>query len=106
MAKKKNNVADEVDKNVQSDNVDLQESDEIIQVEIPSVEEISTHTVIADNKLLVDKELFYRLMITSVKGIPHRGHAAVSKFAQLLGVTDSDEQVKVWRDAQEYIAGL
>lgn len=65
-------------------------AEQVIEDEVSKIKQRKT--------IEVDKELFYRLMATSVKGTPFRGNTAVAKFAQCVGIESSDAQVKFWQD--------
>ena len=52
----------------------------------------------------VDKELFYKMFSTNVKGNYYTGHSAVVKFGAMLGANTYDEQRAEWLKAQEFLA--
>jgi hypothetical protein len=54
--------------------------------------------------LEVDKYLFYRMMKSCVNAKGYGGHAAVSRFGEMLGAKTYAEQKAEWHKAQEYLA--
>lgn len=54
--------------------------------------------------LEVDKYLFYRMMKSCVNAKGYSGHAAVSRFGEMLGAKTYAEQKSEWHKAQEYLA--
>jgi hypothetical protein len=54
--------------------------------------------------LEVDKYLFYRMMKSCVNAKGYSGHAAVSRFGEMLGAKTYAEQKAEWHKAQEYLA--
>jgi hypothetical protein len=56
------------------------------------------------NELIVDKYLFYKLMKACVNAKGYSGHAAVSRFGEMLGAKTYAEQKAEWHKAQEYLA--
>lgn len=77
---------------------------ENLEIKFPSLKKEEPKQM-SGNVIQVDKRLFYKLMMTSVKGTPFRGNTAVAKFAEVVGITESDKQVKFWQEeVQEYLA--
>ncbi len=57
---------------------------------------------IPDDKILVDKPLFYKMMATCIKGSGYTGFAAMARFGAILGAKTLEEQRTVWKSVQAY----
>jgi hypothetical protein len=64
---------------------------------IPAAEEIP------DDKILVDKPLFYKMMATCIKGSGYTGFAAMARFGAILGAKTLEEQRAAWKSVQAYL---
>jgi len=70
-----------------------------VEIKIEPITEVAKRET-----LEVDKYLFYRMMKSCVNAKGYSGHAAVSRFGEMLGAKTYAEQKAEWHKAQEYLA--
>jgi hypothetical protein len=89
----------------------VKEIQDLVSAELPAtpVEGIPIETPLPaneetpDDKVLVDRLLFCKMMATCIKGSGYTGFAAMARFGAMLGAKTLEEQRSVWKEVQAYL---